>query len=309
MKRTSLFSLIMLALLAALAFPASVAADAFPDVILLPTGWQAEGIAVGRGHTFYSGSLATGAIYRGDLLTGEGSVLVPPQGGPSVGMKVDERSNDLFVAGGPTGRASVYDAETGATLAVYQLSSTGNFINDVIVTREAAYFTNSSAPVFYRVPLGPAGSLPDAFEVQIIPLSGDYPQVSTGFGANGITATPNGEWLIIVHSTEGKLYRVDPLTGVAEEIDLGGASVSAGDGILLRGHTLYVVRNRLNQIAVIELNADYSAGEGVDTLTNANFAVPTTIAVFGNALYAVNARFGYPDPANQPFEVVRVPIK
>ena len=53
------------------------------------------------------------------------------------------------------------------------------------------------------------------------------------YNTNGIDATPNGETLIIVNSTLGTLYPVDPDTGVADEIDLGGATVVAGDGILL----------------------------------------------------------------------------
>jgi hypothetical protein len=34
--------------------------------------------------------------------------------------------------------------------------------------------------------------------------------------------------------------------------------------------------------------------------------VPTTIAEFNKALYAVNARFGVPDPAVQAYSVVRL---
>ena len=92
-------------------------------------------------------------------------------------------------------------------------------------------------------------------------------------------------------------------------IDLGGASVSAGDGILLIGKTLYVVRNRLNQIAVIKLSRDLTSGTVTDTLTNANFDVPTTIGLFGDALYAVNARFGTPPTPDTTYTAVRVPLE
>ena len=104
--KSTLFTIV---LLAALVMPVSVQADAYPEVIQLPTGWQAEGIAVGYGHLFYSGSLATGAVYRGDLRTGEGDILVEPQGRPAVGLKVDERSGTIFVAGGPSGTAAAYE--------------------------------------------------------------------------------------------------------------------------------------------------------------------------------------------------------
>lgn len=297
-----------LALALAVVFPsAALAQDVFPPVIPLPGGFQPEGIAVGKGHTFYVGSIPTGAIFMGSLRTGQGDLLVPPQDGrAAIGLDYDERSGSLFVAGGPTGQAYVYDGDSGETLAVYQLTAPDNvFINDVIVTRQAAYFTNSSAAVFYRLPLGPGGSLPDESEIEEIPLGGDFEQVA-GFNSNGIVATPNGEWLIIVNSTLGTLYRVDPLSGEATLIDLGGATVENGDGLLLHGHTLYVVQNQLNQIAVIELAPDFLSGEVVDLIEDSNFRVPTTIARFGRYLYAVNARFGTPPTPDTEYEVVQV---
>jgi sugar lactone lactonase YvrE len=282
----------------------------FPEVIPLPNGFQPEGIAVGQGSTFYVGSIPTGAIYRGDLRTGEGEVLVPPQEGrAAIGLKYDERTGYLFVAGGPTGFAYVYNGETGANVTEIQLTADARFINDVVVTRSAAYFTNSQQPTLYRVPLGSNGQLPASPMVEEIPLSGDYQFTPGEFNANGIAATPNGKRLIIVNSVDGVLYNVNPTSGVATRIDLGGASVPNGDGILLRGKTLFVVQNRLNQIAVVELNADLTAGTITETLTDSDFRVPTTIARFGNALYAVNARFGTPPTPETEYEVVRVPIQ
>src|SRR5439155_25375606 len=77
----------------------------FPEVIPLPDGWQPEGIAV-AGHFAYFGSLATGSIYRADLLTGLGGVLSVGPNTPSVGMKVGPGGR-LFVSGGPAGDARV----------------------------------------------------------------------------------------------------------------------------------------------------------------------------------------------------------
>ena len=136
-------------------------------------------------------------------------------------------------------------------------------------------------------------------------MGGEY-QFGAGFNANGIAATPNGKTLIIVNSNEGALYSVDPGTGFATRINLGGGSVANGDGILLQGKTLYVVQNRLNQIAVIELSPDLTEGQIVHTITSSLFEVPTTIARFGSDLYAVNARFDLPAG---DYEVVRVSRK
>jgi sugar lactone lactonase YvrE len=287
----------------------AAARPVFPPVIPLPNGFQPEGIAVGRGTTFFVGSIPTGAIYRGDLRTGEGDILVPPhEERMAIGLDFDSRSAYLFVAGGPTGKAFVYDSETGELLAEYQLTPQENtFINDVIVTREAAYFTNSFQPFFYKVPLGPAGELLESPDIQAVELIGDFMQVE-GFNANGIAATPDGKYLIIVHSSFGTLSRVDPETGYAALIPLSGMadSVPFGDGILLEGRTLYVVQNQLNQIAVVELSPHLTSGEIVELITDDNFRVPTTVASFGRYLYAVNARFGTPPTPDTEYEVIQV---
>ena len=146
-------------------------AKPFPDVIPLPNGFQPEGIATGTGTTFYVGSIPTGAVYRGDLRTGEGEVLVPAQAGrAAIGLKYDDRSGLLFVAGGPTGFAYVYDGDTGANVAAIQLTTLPSFINDVVITKDAAYFTNSFQPFIYRVPLENNGDLPAVPTVEEIPL-------------------------------------------------------------------------------------------------------------------------------------------
>jgi hypothetical protein len=92
--------------------PAASENDPFPEVIQLPTGFRPEGIEVGRGTTFYVGSVANGAIYQGDLRTGTGAILVPGAAGKAAtGIELDSR-NRLFVAGAATGTATVYNAPT-----------------------------------------------------------------------------------------------------------------------------------------------------------------------------------------------------
>jgi sugar lactone lactonase YvrE len=288
---------------AALAGVPAAAGPVFPERIDLPGGFAPEGIAIGDGHTFFVGSIPTGAVYRGDLRTGEGSVLVPAAPGrQAIGLDVDQRGR-LFVAGGPTGRAFVYDARSGGLLAEYVLTTSPTFVNDVVVTRDGAYFTDSLQQQLYRIPLGPGGALGSAAET--IPLTGDIAFVP-GFNLNGIDATPSGRTLVVVQSNLGKLFTVDPRTGVADEIDLGGETVTAGDGILLDGKTLFVVRNQQNRIAVVRLSADLGSGTLVTHLTHPDFAVPTTIAEFGQRLYAVNARFGTPVTPATPYWVTQL---
>ncbi len=278
-------------------------AKPFPQVIQLPTGFRPEGIEIGRGTTFYVGSVANGAIYRGNLRTGNGAVFIPGAAGKAAtGIELDSHKR-LFVAGAATGNAYVYNARTGALLRTYSLGTPPTFINDVVVTHKAAYFTESQKNVLYRIPIGSGGALGNA---QTIALSGDYTHVAGAFNLNGIDAAPSGKTLVAVQSVNGRLYSIDPANGVARLISLGGESVPNGDGILLEGRTLYVVQNQLNLVAVIALGHGFASGRVVTRLSDPDFSVPTTIDDFGKRLYAVNARFGIPNPDTATYQVVQV---
>jgi sugar lactone lactonase YvrE len=278
--------------------------DVFPTELALPDAFLPEGIAIGAQPYAYFGSRADGDIYRVNLVTGEGSTFSEGPGTPSLGMKVDPRGR-LFVAGGNGGDARVIDTRTGEQLASYAFGNAPTFVNDVVVTRDAAWFTDSQQALLYKVPLGRAGSLPDPADVLQLPLGGEYEQV-TGTNANGIAETPDGQALLIVQTATGLLFRVDPATGDATVVDLGGALLTAGDGLLVSGRTLLVVQNRLNQVAVVHLNREGTEGEIVGTLTDPRFDVPTTVAAFGNRLYLPNARFTTPPTPTTPYTAVAI---
>ena len=278
-----------------------------------------EGIVSGRGTDFYVGSLVAGAIYKGNLRSGAGSVLVPQQAGRyAVGLAYDERTDYLYVAG-LTGQAYVYNATTGEDIATIQLAAVpfpNTFINDCIVTKDAVYFTDMFLDVYYRVALLNNGRLPDPVNVEPITLSGDFAYTPGAFNGNGIVATPNGKNLIIGNSDAGLLYLVHPLTGVADEIDLGGVQLPGNDGLVLQGKILYVVQNFFNQISVVKLSSDYTTGEVVNVITHPAYDIPATAALFGSRLYAVNARFNDApppifggDPTGLTYNVIGVPAK
>jgi sugar lactone lactonase YvrE len=301
--------LVLLVLGTILVIPATAGASTFPDTIRLPDGWQPEGIASGRGTSLYVGSIPTGAVWKGDARTGRGDVLVPGQEGRSaIGIKVDKR-NRLFVAGGGTGKAFVYDAKTGRDLASYQLAAAGaaTFVNDVAVTSKAAWFTDSSAAQLYGLPLGRHGRLPAQAKVRTLPLTGDFQLGTPGPNLNGIVAADGGRVLLAVQSNTGKLFRINPRTGATREVDLGmPAALTNGDGMLLAGRVLFVVQNRLNQIAVVKLSRSLDRGRVVATITDPDFDVPTTIAFQAGRLYAVNARFGTTDPQPARYDIIKV---
>jgi sugar lactone lactonase YvrE len=283
--------------------------DVFPTTINLPVGFRPEGIAIGPGPFAYFGSLADGRIYRANLVTGEGRVISPAlvPARPSVGLKSDGRSR-LYVAGGVAGSGRVVDIRSGAVLKEYQFATgtEATFVNDVVLTHSAAWFTDSRRKVLYQVPIDRHGRPAATFKT--LPLTGDFPVDPAVNNANGIERTPDGRGLLLIHSTVGQLWRVDPRSGATRLVDVGGADLTAGDGLLLLGRTLYVVRNRENVIVVIDLNNSGTKGTVRKEIRDSRFDVPTTVAAFGNRLYLPNARFGTatPDPATATYTAVAV---
>jgi sugar lactone lactonase YvrE len=293
----------LLAASATLVAASSGASKPFPQVIQLPQGFQPEGIEVGKGTTFYVGSRVTGAVYRGNLRTGTGAILVAGGGGRmATGIELDPQ-NRLWVAGAGTGDAYVFNAKTGSLIRTYDFASSDTFINDVVVTPNASYFTDSRKALLYKVPIGPGGAL-GAFTT--IALGSPF-VLGAGFNLNGIDATPNGKTLIAVQSNNGKLFRIDAATGAVRAITLAdGGSVPNGDGILLTGKRLYVVQNTDNRVAVIALASSLVSGRVVTRLSDPDFRVPTTIDDHGRRLYAVNAKFGVANPGTAAYEVVQL---
>jgi sugar lactone lactonase YvrE len=301
----ALVPLLLVVLLAVLAAPAAAARPA--EVIVLPGASSAEGIAAGGGATFYAGDLFRGDIFRGNLQRGTAELFIDaPDGRMAVGMAVNVAHDLLFVAGGFTGQAYIYDTRTGATVASYQFAAPETaLVNDVALTKDGAWFTDSFHALLYFVPVSRAGIPAPTFRT--LALSGPAATV-IGNGAvnlNGIQATPNGKTLIVAHSANAQLSTVDPATGASATI--AGVSVPNVDGIMLEAGRLWAVQNFSNQIARIRLAPDLASGVVEAVITSDLFQIPTTAARFGSRLAVVNAKFdtGIPPKADQ-FEVIVV---
>ncbi len=285
---------------------ASAASQAQPQRLQMPSGSMPEGIAI-RGSTAFLSSLTDGSVYRLNLESGETSPLHAGEQSISVGLLVDSQGR-LFVARGKTGIIDVLDTESGERLARYQVTGPGShFVNDFTQLGQAIYATDSFSPLLYRLPLRENGDLPAADGVETIALSGiDY---RDGFNANGISQTPDGSALLIVQTNTGKLFRVDPASGAATEVDTGGTSLKFGDGMLREGQLLYVVQNRSNKVAVLELNEAGTSARLRTELQHPDFDTPTTIARHGDHLYLPNPRFGRQDAAQAEYFVTAIPYR
>lgn len=283
---------------------AATAHEADASRIVLSGATSAEGITAGAGSTFYAGDLFAGDIYRGDIQRGKASLFIDaPAGRQAVGMVFSKRSRFLFVAGGFTGQGYVYDTRTGATVADYQFASAGNsVINDVALTRQGAYFTDSRQAQLYFVPIDRRGR-PGPF--QTLALSGPAADTGSQFNLNGIQASEDGDTLIVAHSGNGELYTVDPKTGSSSTI-AGISGLTSVDGLVLDDDHLWAVQN-INQVTRIRLAEDLASGVVEEVITSALFQTSTTAALFDDTLAVVNAKFdtGFP-PTAAEYDVILV---
>jgi hypothetical protein len=294
-------------------WPATAAPpDNFPAQIDLPDGFRPEGIESGRGTSFFVGSLTDGAIWRGDLRTGSGTVLAPgATGRVSVGIAYEAARDRLWVAGGGpgffgAGDVRVYDASSGDLLATFVPPGDVGFLNDVAITDDAVYVTDSFNPQLVRIPLPADGSLPSADSATLLPVSGVAE--TGGPNLNGIVAKRGV--LIVAQSSTGELFRVDPTTGDATPINIGdNVTLGSVDGLELQGRTLYAVRNT-NVVTVVRLDSQFASGTVLGDITDPGLDVPTTATVAAGRLWAVNARFGtMPPPPDKEYWITQLPLR
>ncbi len=304
-KQLKLTAIALLALTVP-ALSVSAGEKPFPTVVPALEYSQPEGFAIGKGHTAYNGSV-DGSIYKVDLRSGQGAVLNPdeipnPLDCSKLGMRVDSRTNNLFVAGCVYENLLVYNADTGEVKAEYQLGPVfESLVNDLTITNDAVYVTDSFQPLIYRLPLASNGGLPpDADGVTTIALPAEFQMdFENDFccGGNGIVATPDGKTLIIGHSLLSALYRVDPATGEVTEIEVSPPLTGFLDGLVLHNRTLYIMNPDLELVQVVELDKEMLTGEFVGTIYNSNMNGVASGALFGASLYVNNAHYdsGYYD--------------
>ena len=258
-----------------------------------------EGITV-EGRFFYVSSTTDGAVLRGDLRRPDEAARVFLPGGEdgrTTARGLDATKDLLLVAGGPTGTLFVYDRASGELLSTFSRAQA--FLNDVRIAPDGdVYATDSTANVVYRVPADELlGTI--AGELDVFARLG---KPAAGFNANGLAVTPDGRFLIVVQSVTGQLFRISTDDGSVRPIDLGGATVMNGDGIVLQGRTLYVVRNSNERVTEVRLSGDLTSGRVVETVSDPSFAFPTTAALANGRLLVVNSQFNRrSDP--RPFTV------
>jgi len=285
-----------------------------PDRIALRRGFQPETIVSGPSGLGYVSTLTGGGIEEIDLRTHAARFVVQPGAiGERViaGIAYDPGRHQLVACGAWLSQAYVFDAQTGALLS--QIEFPSGLINAVALRGADVYFTESVHPVFYRATRDVDGRFTGP--PVSVPLTGAFHSVSglTDLNSNGIVAVPGRSELLIVHSARGELYRVDPSSGDAQLVDVGGADLLGGDGLLLDEQGLVVVQNgEEGRVSLFHLAADLTSAARTATLTDPRFRSPTSAARDGASLWVVDSRLleifhGVANP-DDAFDLVRVTL-
>ena len=288
-----------------------------------------EGIVV-RAGDFFASSFTKGTIYRGRLDRPTADVFL--EGGTdgrtsALGLALDRRGH-LFICGGMTGLAFVYDADSGKLVRRFDngLAKTTDpmqpkaFLNDVTTLPNGdAFMTDSVVPLLYRIPaeavagLGAPqedGRLEPWLSFADTPLQYQFGNdIVASLNLNGIASTADGKYLIVVQTNTGRLFRID--VGSKRVDPIAGIDAPGGDGLVLDGQTLYVIHVDPVPILRFRLGTDFLSGESDPLPRQPSLKAPTTAAFAGGRLLVVNSQFDklfYGGQSEPPFAVSSVDL-
>lgn len=310
----------MTVFVAGLAASAADTARAQAGVTVLPLPEAAaypEGVAVDPATgAIYTNSANTGVVFRVDPDTGAvtriGDPLDLSDSRPAkpvsvaLGLKADGQGR-LWIAGARTGSMHVVDIATGARLARFTTPEGPWLINDVALTADAAYFTDTLRPLLWRVA---RDSVADAALEPWLSFEGTVLKYGEEPNLNGIVATPDGRYLIVVLMKTGRLFRIDTQTREVAAIATGDSALDGGDGLALIGQRLFLVRQSAGEVVALDLSADLSTATEAKRIKPAELAWPATVAVRGDRLIVANSqlnRRASGDPV-LPFSLVSIPL-
>lgn len=277
-----------------------------PDTYALP-GEQVypEGIVVADG-SFYVGSTTDGTIFRGDIASGDVTVFAEGQQPSAIGTTVDATGR-LWVAGGGSGNVYRYSTETGELTGTFTTpAADATFLNDAVATSDGyVYVTDSMRSTLFRVATDADGGEMESW----LSLEGTPAAYTQGFNLNGIVVTPDEASLLVIKSNTGELFRIDIADMSVHDVGVD-AELTNGDGLVLEGRTLYVVRNANQHVMPVQMSESFDAGNAGEPITSETFRFPTTAAYYEGSLLVVNSQFGAQQSGDPelPFTVSRVDV-
>ncbi len=292
-----------------------LAAYDLPGDRVYPEGIAADPVS----GDLYVGSYATGAVYKATPGHRTAEMFLPAgtDGRHTAnGLKAD-RAGHLWVTDSTAGVA-VYDLRSRALVARFDVTgSAKSFVNDLAITPDGtAYLTDSYRSVLYRVTPrqlaaaaahGGRAELTTAYDL----TDALGPRPADAVSLNGIAADRSGRYLLTVDMTAGTLYRVDLRSGAVRRVALHGGDVLHGDGLELRGNTLWVVHNVTNTISRWHVSDDGASARLERKVTDEALQIPTTMVRSHGRTLVVRSQFDKGGPMGPgtpqiPFTVATV---
>lgn len=281
-----------------------------PQAIAFPEGVAASSVT----GDIYTNATVTGMIARVSLESGTVNLLPSPfEGNPpantsvnALGLKLDQQ-NRLWIAGGASGTAHVVDGQTGTVLAKFTTPSGNALLNDVILAGDSAYFTDTRRPTIWRAKTDALASGPlEAW----LDLSNSPITYGDGANLNGITASADGRYLVVVHMQRGELYRIDTTNRDVRRIQVNSGALNGGDGLLLVGQRLFLVRQPAQEIVALNMSADLLQANEQKRIRSPNMQWPATAALHGEHLIIGNSQLNKraSNTPDLPFNLAVAPL-
>lgn len=129
-----------------------------------------------------------------------------------------------------------------------------------------------------------------------------------GVNLNGIVASPDGSTLLVVQTNTGRLFRIDVGSGRIAQVAVEGSDLQFGDGLLLSGERLYVVRNQAEEIVELMTQDGWRSATTASTRTSPLFAFPTALAELHGRLLVTNSQLDATAAPQLPFTVLDLPL-
>lgn len=233
-----------------------------------------------------------GTIYRGRVGDERLEVWQGPRPGDN-GRGIDvDRKGRVYVAGGPSAEVRVF-SRSGDLLAELPTEASGSFLNDVQIGPDgAAYVTDSSLPIIWRVSVDDEGTWRIERWLDVSATI-TYTAPLDDFDLGGIVTTRDGRYLLTAQGTTGQLWRIDLRTRQIDEVEIDGPPIVNADGLVLHGDDLYVVQNFSRLITKLDLDDDAARAETEDVLATPANRTFTTAVQDGGRLLVVDSKFGF----------------
>lgn len=162
----------------------------------------------------------------------------------------------------------------------------------------AAYFTNSNAPQIFRV-----AREDGRWRVSTWADASGVIKTQTVFNLGGIVVSPNRRALVVAQGNTGQLWRFSLRSRRATPVAIGTTNLVNADGLVLRGHTLRVVRNFDRKLTTLRLTDGGRAARLVTEINTDPARVFTTAKIARGRLLLVDSKFDEPVAA-PPYQVV-----